>query len=184
MIRVRAIIFFAVAASGWPVVASAQPGDPRDMDQPDAAECSAPASLPPDLAGWSAPRVSVTAAIRPGKADKARLEPGSAAVVTLVQTPSVRYAVPPSKPGGSVSFGGQLSFDVPESGTYRVAQDGRSWIDVIEEGKPVASSAHGHGPACSGIAKMVDFGLKPGRHLLQISANGTQALTVMVSSLP
>ncbi len=184
MIRVRDVIFFAVAASGWSAMVSAEPTDPMDVDQPASSECATATPLPPALAGWTAPRVALPAAHKPGKANKAKLELGRAAAVTLAQTPSVRYAVLPSRPGGSVSYGGLLTFEVPERGAYRIAQDGRSWVDVIKDGKPLASSAHGHGPDCSGIAKMVDFELNPGRHLLQISANGTQALTIMVSRLP
>ena len=34
-----------------------------------------------------------------------------------------------------------------------------AWIDVVKDGAQVASSAHGHGPACSTLRKQVAFEL-------------------------
>lgn len=186
MIGVRGLVFAVVAATGCAATAWAQPAEPTMATEHAHGHeaCAAPAELSPALAGWNAPAKAVTAAARAGQTGKALITSGEAVAVTLVQTPSVRFAAQPSKPGGSVSFGGMLAFDVPEAGTYRVAQDARSWVDVIEDGKVAESVAHGHGPDCSGIAKMVDFKLSPGRHLLQVSANGAQTMKVMVARLP
>lgn len=186
MIGVRSLIFVVAAAAGCTATAWAQPTEPVKMAEHvhGQAACAAPAELSPALAGWNASAKAVTAVGKPGQAGKAVIASGEAVAVTLLRTPSVRFAVAPSKPGGSVSFGGMLAFDVAEEGTYRVAQDARSWVDVIEGGKVAESVAHGHGPECSGIAKMVDFKLSPGRHILQVSANGAQTLKVMVARLP
>ncbi len=59
-----------------------------------------------------------------------------------------------------------------------------AWIDILKGGKAVASTAHGHGPDCTGIRKMVDFPLTPGRYTLQIAANGEAALPLLVARLP
>ncbi|MDE8652906.1 homogentisate 1,2-dioxygenase [Novosphingobium album (ex Liu et al. 2023)] len=184
MIRFRAAIVLASAAwlGGGPVAAMA--AEPAMTPEPDGAACTAPAPPPAPMEGWAGRHVALTAATRPDAAGKALLTLGQAADATLAQTPRVRYAVEPAKPGGSVSYGGLFAFDVPEAGTYRVAQDGRSWVDVIEGGKALGSVAHGHGPACSGIAKMVDYTLQPGRHIVQIAAQGEPALTIMVTRLP
>jgi hypothetical protein len=50
---------------------------------------------------------------------------------------------------------------------------------VGKDGAGVISSAHGHGPDCTGIRKMVDFALTPGRYTVQISANAAPQITVM-----
>ena len=126
----------------------------------------------------------------PAAAGKARdtrnalLALGEAADATLQQTPRVAYPVEPGKPGGSVSFGGLLAFDVAEPATYRVALGSGAWIDVVEGGASLVSVAHGHGPECSGIRKMVDYTLKPGRHVLQIAASGEPRIALMVTKLP
>jgi hypothetical protein len=48
----------------------------------------------------------------------------------------------------------------------------------------VKSTAHGHGPNCTGIRKMVDYRLTPGPYILQISANGQPQMTVLLARLP
>ena len=82
------------------------------------------------------------------------------------------------------SHGGLVGFSVTEAGTYRVALGSGAWIDVVRGGKAAASTAHGHGPACSGVRKTVDFPLTPGRYILQIAGNGTPSIAVMVTRLP
>lgn len=160
-------------------------GGMEGMAKPSAADCAAKpaAPLPAELAGWASP-APLTAATDKAGLDKAMLVPGTAAALTLAKTADVRYPIQPEKPGGSVSHGGLVGFTIKEAGTYRVALGSAAWIDLIEGGKPVESIAHGHGPDCSGIRKMVDFPLKPGRHLLQLSANPTADMTVMVARLP
>lgn len=146
--------------------------------------CDGPVQLPPELAGWGVDHVLVTAAANPAAPDAPSLPIGQAVKATLRPTPDIAYAARPEKPGGSVSKGGLFLFDVADAGRYRVALGSAAWIDVIEAGKSTVSIAHGRGPACSSIRKMVDYDLKPGRHLLQISANGTETLTLMVTKLP
>jgi hypothetical protein len=104
--------------------------------------------------------------------------------MALHPTPKIAYAVRPAKPGGSVSYGGIVRFTVQQAGTWRVALGSGAWIDVIKGKKVIASTAHGHGPDCSGIRKMVDYRLQPGRYILQIAANGDETLPVLVTHLP
>ena len=66
----------------------------------------------------------------------------------------------------------------------RVAIDSAAWLDVVADGKSLEAVAHGHGPDCSGVRKMVDFTLAPGTYLLQIVGNGTAKLRVLVTHTP
>ncbi len=68
-----------------------------------------------------------------------------------------------------------------EPGTYRVALEHKGWIDVLEAGRSLASSKHGHGPACTGIRKMVDFRLKRGRHVLRLSKLAEDEVRVLIT---
>ena len=143
--------------------------------------CTAQGVLPAELAAWASPVARDAAAGVPGTA----LVLGQAARVTLLQTPSVTFPLRPEKPGGSVSFGGVLQVVVAQRGTYRVALGSPAWIDLVSAtGKAVESLAHGHGPACTGIRKMVDFVLEPGAYTLQISANGSPDSEVLVIRQP
>jgi hypothetical protein len=181
MIRATAVILFATAASLASLPATAQDAM-QHTDVPPS--CAVPGTLPPALAGWAASHSSLNAVAKPRATRAALLMLGHAADSTLLPTPAVRYAVPPAKPGGSVSFGGLFAFEVAEAGTYRVSLSTHSWTDVIEGGKALLPVAHGHGPECTSLAKMVDYELKPGHHTLRIAANGEPGISIMVSRLP
>jgi hypothetical protein len=141
------------------------------------------APLPAELAPWTAP-APLTAATRPEDAGKAEIKVGEAVKAALVHTPDVNYAARPTKPGGSVAFGGLLHLAVAEPGTYRVAIGNASWIDVVKGGEKVESIHHGGGPACSGIRKMVDYPLQQGDYVVQLSAGGDAQTGVLVVKLP
>lgn len=148
---------------------------------PDAAPVcpTAAAKLAPPLAGWNG-----TAPVLPHAGAAANLPLGRRFDVTLVDGGTVRYVVAPEKAPPPGTNGGVLTFRVVRAATYRVALGTAAWLDVVKDGKPVAASAHGHGAACSGIRKMVDFALAPGRYALQISGSKDVVASVMVTALP
>jgi hypothetical protein len=138
---------------------------------------------PAELAGWTG-RVAVSAAGKIEALGAATLAPGKGADVTLLPTPDVTYPVRPGHPGGSVSSGGLLGFTIVQAGTYRVAIGSGAWLEVVRGTETLVSTAHGPGPACTGVRKMVDFALTPGDYLLEIAGNGTPTLPVLVTKLP
>ncbi|MDJ0277600.1 homogentisate 1,2-dioxygenase [Sphingomonas sp. 2R-10] len=142
-----------------------------------AAPCPAVAPPPVELAGWATPR----------PIDAARdtvLTPGVAVRAKLVAQSTLRFAVPPHKPGDAAARGGIFRFVTTQPGRYRVALGSGAWIDVVDGGRALASVGHGHGPACSGIRKMVDFDLPAGTHVVQIAGSREAVLTMMVVRLP
>nr|WP_246448682.1 hypothetical protein [Novosphingobium flavum] len=147
--------------------------------QDGAGSCRSPIAPTGALAAWAAP-VPLTAAGDAGAAARVRLVPGRAARLALLPTPHVRFALRPEKPGGSVSRGGLANLTIREAGIYRVALGTAAWIDLVSAGKAVISTAHGMGPKCSGIRKIVDFPLEPGTYTLQIAASGEPQATVLV----
>lgn len=178
---IRAVAAFLLGAAACTAAGALAQAEGAAGDAP---PCTAPGALPADLAGWAGHRAAVQAAGDAKAAGSARLPVGQAVDATLLPTPALRYAVAPGKPGGSVSHGGMFAFDVAAPGTYRVSLGSHAWVDVVEGGKALTSVAHGHGPACTTLAKMVDYRLRPGRHLLQIAANGEPGVAVMVSRRP
>lgn len=147
----------------------------------EAPACPAPVAPTGLLAPWNAP-VPVKAGA--DGAHAALLTGGQAAQVDLLPTPSVSYPLQPEKPGGSVSHGGILALDVKQAGTWRIALGAGAWLDVVGDDGAQRSIAHGHGPECSGIRKMVDFALKPGHYTVQISANGGAQIRVLAVAVP
>ena len=144
---------------------------------PSAAPCPAGgAALPAGFAGWGDP-VSVTAGTRAG--DGATLAIGTAAKVSL--HPARHLTLVPGGRSGDRGQGGTLTLPIEAEGTYRVALSDAAWIDLAIDGKAVATSAHEHGPACTGIRKIVQFRLTPGTYVVQLSGNPTDAVTLMVT---
>lgn len=143
----------------------------------------APAPPPTELAGW-ATRVAAAPAKDVKGLNAAVLPLGKAVSATLLPGGGVSYAVKPEKPYSDGSYGGLFAIDVKAAGNYRIALGAGAWVDVVKHGKSVASATHGHGPDCSGIRKMVDFALTPGRHVVQLSGASAAAVTVMAVKLP
>jgi hypothetical protein len=129
------------------------------------------AELPADLAGWTD---------RAPAAQGATLVPGRAVDAALRPTAEVAYSVAPEKPGAPGTYGGVFPVRIETAGAYRVVLGGRAWIDLLEDGRPAASTGHGHGPGCTSAVKIVAFRLQPGDHVLQVSGAPGAALPVMV----
>lgn len=160
--------------------AMAQADDEQPLAQPPADECAMPVPPSGPLAPWVDP-VFISAAKDAAHLADVQLQAGQAARLHLYPMAEVRFPVPPGKPGGT---GGLAEVTIAEAGNYRVALGTPAWIDLVADGKALTSIAHGHGPKCSSIRKMVDFALQPGRYTLMISANPGDHTQVLVAKLP
>jgi hypothetical protein len=135
-----------------------------------AAACSAVAPPPVGLEAWSATPVAKAITI------------GSPATLSLSPAAGYSFAVKPDRAAAPDSFAIDATFSVTTAGTYRVALSGGAWIDMIRDGKVIASVAHTEGPACSGIRKIVDFPLTPGTYILQLSGAKSATLTALITT--
>ena len=140
-------------------------------------------ALPAEMAGWST-KSDIASATDAKGLPKAQLAPGRAVTASLHHTRDVAYVTQPEKPGGTVAYGGLLELVVKDAGTYRIGLGSGAWIDVLQRAKSIQSTAHGHGPACSTIRKIVDFPLQPGRYAIQISANADPTVAIMAWRQP
>jgi hypothetical protein len=177
--KMAGIFFHATVAILLPLAMSAEARADDPMAMP--SKCTTMAEPTGELAPWSK-AVPLAAAGDAGQ--QPALAVGQAAEVTLLLTPQVHYPLRPEKPGGPVSYGGLIGVEVKDAATYRVALSSGAWIDLVHDAKAVTSVAHGHGPACTGVRKMVDFPLTPGRYTLQLGANGEEQMKVLVARLP
>lgn len=135
-----------------------------------------PATPAPAPAGWAAMTPVVAGA---SSATAAAPPLGRGAWATLRPAEMVKLAVAMRKPAAPGSSSGLFAFDAPAAGRYRVALGADVWIDVVATGVAPPAAAHGHGPACSPVKKMVEFDLMPGRYLLQVVGGAAPTLTVM-----
>lgn len=160
-----------------PLLLAAAPQEPP-------APCPTPAApLPPALAAWT-PGPSLAAATDAASVAHTGIKLGGRVELMLAATDTVRFVHAPGKPAAPGSFGGMLAFTVARAGTYRIALGTGAWIDVVSGTTALNSVAHDHGPACSGIRKLVDFELTPGRYVLQIEGSKDAATPVLVTPLP
>ncbi len=123
------------------------------------------ATLPAPLAGWT--RRSEALAV--GRAVTVRA--GDAAALTGVPAGA--------RPGGAAV----AEFTVVADGRYGVALDQPGWIDVVPGaagGAALQSVAHGHGPQCSTIRKIVRFDLRPGRYRVYLTGLQKPAARLML----
>lgn len=115
--------------------------------------------------------------------------------VRLRDAATVRYAVAvkPARAGRAdggadakpaADKAGLLALRIAAPGTYRFALQRGAWIDVVHGGRALASAAHRMGGACSGIRKMVDFRLRPGGYLIQLSHAADDDTGLIVTKQP
>lgn len=128
--------------------------------------------------------VCVRAATVPGFEAFGKAEPGVPAVGKAAAVTLKIVDASPSAPGPRApkpgTFLGSFPLTVTKAGTYRVALSQGAWIDVVGPNGAATSTAHEHGPACSGIAKIVSFDLAAGTWQMQLSDAKGPNLTVMV----
>ncbi|MBW6522477.1 homogentisate 1,2-dioxygenase [Sphingomonas sp. RHCKR47] len=123
-------------------------------------------AIPPELSHWSQ-RTPLTAGNAPRNAPVLGI--ARAADLRLAPLGEVQPRIAPGKTPPAGSYAGLVMFQVTRPGTYRVALGQKAWIDVVRGRAGVASSAHAMGPRCTGVAKLVDFPLRPGRYVMQLT---------------
>jgi hypothetical protein len=120
------------------------------------APCTAmDSTLPAPLAGWTAP------------ASAAPLDLGKAVTLKAADAATLSNLPKDAKPGGAAT----AEFRVATVGSYGIVLDQAGWIDVVPDagGASLRSVAHGHGPECSTIRKIVRFQLQPGSYRLVLT---------------
>lgn len=99
--------------------------------------------------------------------------PLKAIALTLQPVDAVKFDVAPTGKGKAEegkAFGGVLKFDgVAEPGLYQVSLSGPGWIDVIQNGKALATEAHTGKSDCEGLRKSVRFEIGAGPFAVQLN---------------
>ncbi|HEV2441992.1 MAG TPA: hypothetical protein VGT07_05690 [Steroidobacteraceae bacterium] len=105
--------------------------------------------------------------------------------LSLAPQEQVAFAVQPGKKtrtGGA--HAGLVRLHIARSGLYRVALSGRFWIDVVKDGKLIASAAFTGARGCNAPRKIVLYRLVAGDILLQLSGGASPQTELTVTRAP
>lgn len=153
-----------------PLLQAAQPAPVAVPTSAATPVCPAtPAPLPADLAAW--PQAGATPTI------------GRAFTLATFDPATARFAVPiDTSHRGRVAT---AAVTIVRAGTYQVAISRGAWIDVFgADNRALTSTAHRHGPDCSGIRKIVSFALTPGSYTLAFTGMMGHDIKVLVAPAP
>lgn len=143
-------------------------------------DCPTASALPAALAGWShSAELKAIDRFDPAVLAASPSLSGNRATVLLHPMSGVGFQVTPGKVGQPNRYGGMVAIDVAKAGRLQVALGEGAWIDLVRAGSVIASVEHGHGPACSGIRKIVAFDVEPGAYVLQIANAPRAAIDAM-----
>ncbi len=94
------------------------------------------------------------------------------------------YALPPARqPKIANSFGGLVVIsNVSKAGPYQITASGEGWIDVIQDGKALASTAFSGRRDCLDVRKTVRFDLQAGAVTIQVSGVDSKLIKLAVLS--
>jgi hypothetical protein len=146
-----------------PATQSAPPQCPRDAEP-----------VPAAFAQWARSRIIPAGDAAPSMAI------GESVDLALVPQADVKLAAEPGRASAPGDFAAMVRLTVTRPAVYRLALGSRAWVDVVQDGRAIGSVAHGHGPACSGIRKIVDFDLKPGNYVIQITGSPDATARLMI----
>jgi hypothetical protein len=100
----------------------------------------------------------------------------------------VTFAVPPTqkKPvSAEDTYGGMARFRVPRAGRYRVALDGRAWVDISAQRKVLSAADFSGAEGCTAPHKIVayDF-LEGGDVTLELSGASDRHVRITLTAAP
>ncbi|MEG8038441.1 hypothetical protein QP166_03435 [Sphingomonas sp. LR60] len=154
------------------------PFSAQDLPAPEPSCTAVRPAMPIGLESWST-RVALEAGAATRSAPV--IEVGRAAELRLVPLDRLAPAAPPTRELGTGTNAGMALFQILRPGTYRIALGAPAWIEVVRGGRALPSAAHSHGPACTGIRKIVDYRLAPGRYVLQLTGAAANTLPVLIA---
>ncbi len=106
-----------------------------------------------------------------------------ASIVTLAPFADAKLPVAPERaPKSPASFAGFLQIPAPaKAGTYKITLSSEGWIDVVQDGRAVKSSAFSGATGCEGVRKSVKFELAAKPLVVELSGIPENEIRIAVS---
>lgn len=110
---------------------------------------------------------------------------GQGASVALIPQGEVAYTVAPTRaPKSSPAHGAEMMLPAGAGRAIQVTLSGEAWIDVVQGGKVLRSTAFSGKTGCPGIRKSVRFTLAPGPAAVAISDAADTAIRLAILPVP
>lgn len=147
---------------------------------------------PCDAFSWDL-RIERALFAREGQPVKAAADPADAPAlaaatpyaVALVVQEAVHFSARPGKkttPTGA--RGGLAKIHVTHAGRYRISLDSPAWIDAVVAGEALPSQAFQGRPGCNAPHKVVEYELREGDVVIQLSAALTDSVRLTITETP
>jgi hypothetical protein len=106
-----------------------------------------------------------------------------ATMVTLVPLVEAKLPIVPERtPRSQDIFGGSIQIAAPvKAGTYRITLSAAGWIDVVQDGHRVRSTAATGAVGCEGVRKSVKFELAASSFTVQLSGIEANTIGLVIS---
>ena len=106
-----------------------------------------------------------------------------ATTVALTRFADAKLPMAPERPPKSPdTFAGFIQVAAPgRSGTYKITLSSGAWIDVVQDGHAVKSSAFSGATGCEGVRKSVKFELSTTPFIAELSGTTAHAIAVAVT---
>ncbi len=104
--------------------------------------------------------------------------------VALADGDKFAFSAKPQRAPKPGTHAAALTLAVKTDGVYDVTLSDEGWIDVVDHGQTIASTAFSGQKGCPGVRKSVRFDLKAGEFVVQLSNIDSDAINVAVAPAP
>ena len=106
-----------------------------------------------------------------------------ATMIALVPLVDAKPPIAPERsPKSQDTFGGSIQIAAPaKAGTYKITLSSAGWIDVVQDGQRVRSTAATGATGCEGVRKSVKFELAVSPFTVQLSGIETNTISLVIS---
>ena len=106
-----------------------------------------------------------------------------ATMVALVPLIDAKLPIAPERsPKSQDTFAGSIQIAAPvKAGTYRITLSSAGWIDVVQDGHRVRSTAATGATGCEGVRKSVKFELAASPFTVQLSGIEANTIGIVIS---
>jgi hypothetical protein len=105
-----------------------------------------------------------------------------AAIVALKPFADAKLPTPPEQAPKAESFAGFVAAAAPKrAGTYKVTLSSEGWVDLVQEGHTVKSTAFSGATGCDGVRKSVKFELAAKSFTVELSGVRENSIRLVIS---